>query len=70
MLEVESLYVRRQSLSYSQKKNGSLGRVLEVKQKERGRFVKRVALKAKSTVMEHPIDKIIPLKTLRLHGSS
>jgi len=47
-----------------------LGRILEVKPNMRGGLVRRVMLKAKSAVVERPIDKIVLLEASRLHESS
>jgi len=46
------------------------GRFLEVKPNKRDRLVRRVMLKTKSAVLEHPIDKIVLLGAPRLNDSS
>ena len=47
-----------------------LGRILEVKQHERGTFERRLTVKTKAAVLKHPIDRIIVLKAPRLHECS
>ena len=37
-----------------------LGRILEVKQHERGTCVRRLTVKTKPAVLKHPIDRIAP----------
>ena len=47
-----------------------LGRILEVKQHERGTFVARLTMKTKAAVLKHPNDMIAVLKARRLHECS
>ena len=44
-----------------------LGRILEVKQHERGTFVRRLTVKTKAAVLKHPTNRIIVLEAPRLH---
>ena len=47
-----------------------LGRILEVKQYERDKFVRRLTMKTKAAVLKHLIDRIVVLKAPRLHEYS
>ena len=47
-----------------------LGRILEVKQHERGTFVRKLTLKTKAAVLKHPTDRIVVLKAPRLDECS
>ena len=47
-----------------------LGRILEVKQNERGSFASRVTPESKSAVLETPIEMTVVLEAPRLHESS
>ena len=52
------------------KKMRPLGRILEVKQHERGTFVRKLTLKTKAAVLKHPTDRIVVLKAPRLDECS
>ena len=52
------------------KKIRPLGRILEVKQHERGMFVARLTVKIKAAVLKHTIDRIVVLKAPRVHECS
>ena len=47
-----------------------VGRILEVKQNERGTFVARLTVKTKAAVLKHPIGRIVVLEAPRLHECS
>jgi hypothetical protein len=46
----------------------TLGRVLEVNPNTKDGFVRKVTLKAKSTILERPVDKIVFLETTTLYN--
>ena len=51
-------------------KKSPLGRILEVKQHERGTVVARLTVKIKAAVLKHTIDRIVVLMARRLHECS